>query len=175
MKKYTKKKLITLAVQIAAIAVLVAADLLIKKVVVDKIPLGTDVGFLDGILGWTYVRNTGVAWSMFDGNPAMLSVFTGILIGAVFVYLVLPLKRPLAYEICVPVILAGGLGNLIDRLMNGFVVDYIKTLFLNFPVYNFADCLITCGAAALVIYMIYEIIRDSKAEKLKKSGEKVGE
>lgn len=175
MKKYTKKKLLTLAVQIVAVAVFVIVDLYIKKIVVDKIPLGADVGFLDGIIGWTYVRNTGVAWSMFDGNPAMLSVFTGILIAAVFIYLVLPLKRPVAYEICIPVILAGGLGNLIDRLMNGFVVDYIKTLFLDFPVYNFADCLITCGAAALVIYMIYEIIRDSKAEKIKKSGENSGE
>ena len=175
MKKYTKKKLITLAVQLAVIAALTAVDLLIKRVVTDTIPLGADVGFLEGIIGWTYVRNKGVAWSMFDGNPAMLSVFTGILIGAVFIYLALPLKRPLAYEICVPVILAGGLGNLVDRLMNGFVVDYIKTLFLDFPVYNFADCLITCGAAALVIYMIYEIIRDSKAERQKKSGEAEGE
>lgn len=175
MKKYTKKKVIMTAIQLIAIAVLVAVDLLIKKVVVEKIPLYADVDFIDGILGWTYVQNTGVAWSMFNSNPGLLSVFTGILILAVAVYLILPLKRPMAYEICIPVILAGGLANLIDRIMNGFVVDYIETLFINFPVYNFADCLITCGAAALVIYMIYEIIRDSKNQKNKKSEEKSGE
>lgn len=174
MKKYTKKKVIMTAIQLIAIAVLVAVDLLIKKVVVEKIPLYADVDFIDGILGWTYVQNTGVAWSMFNSNPGLLSVFTGILILAVAVYLILPLKRPMAYEICIPVILAGGLANLIDRIMNGFVVDYIETLFINFPVYNFADCLITCGAAALVIYMIYEIIKDSKNQKNKKSEEKSG-
>ena len=47
------------------------------------------------------------------------------------------------------------------------VVDFIKTLFVNFPVYNFADCLITCGAFSLIIYLVYEIVRDTKAEKKK--------
>lgn len=167
MEKLSKKKLITTAIQLAAIAVLTAADLLIKNAVIEKIPLGEDVRFIDGILGFTYVRNTGVAWSMFDGNPQLLSVVTGCLIFAVFVYLLLPVKRPFAYEICIPVILAGGIANLADRIMRGYVVDYIKTLFVDFPVYNFADCLITCGACALVIFMIYEIIKDEKKKKAK--------
>lgn len=167
MEKLSKKKLITTAIQLAAIAVLTAADLLIKNAVIEKIPLGEDVRFIDGILGFTYVRNTGVAWSMFDGNPQLLSVVTGCLIFAVFVYLLLPVKRPFAYEICIPVILAGGIANLADRIMRGYVVDYIKTLFVDFPVYNFADCLITCGACALVIFMIYEIIKDEKNKKAK--------
>lgn len=167
MEKLSKKKLITTAIQLAAIAVLTAADLLIKNAVIEKIPLGEDVRFIDGILGFTYVRNTGVAWSMFDGNPQLLSIVTGCLIFAVFVYLLLPVKRPFAYEICIPVILAGGIANLADRIMRGYVVDYIKTLFVDFPVYNFADCLITCGACALVIFMIYEIIKDEKNKKAK--------
>lgn len=167
MEKLSKKKLVTTAIQLAAIAVLTAADLLIKNAVIEKIPLGEDVRFIDGILGFTYVRNTGVAWSMFDGNPQLLSVVTGCLIFAVFVYLLLPVKRPFAYEICIPVILAGGIANLADRIMRGYVVDYIKTLFVDFPVYNFADCLITCGACALVIFMIYEIVKDEKNKKAK--------
>lgn len=167
MEKLSKKKLITTAIQLAAIAVLTAVDLLIKNAVIEKIPLGEDVRFIDGILGFTYVRNTGVAWSMFDGNPQLLSVVTGCLIFAVFVYLLLPVKRPFAYEICIPVILAGGIANLADRIMRGYVVDYIKTLFVDFPVYNFADCLITCGACALVIFMIYEIVKDEKNKKAK--------
>lgn len=162
MLKYNKKKLLTLLVQLLGIVILVFADLFIKQIVVDNIALYEDVPFLNGILGWTYVQNTGIAWSMLDSNPQLLSVFTGILIFAVFVYLILPVKRPAAYDICIPIILAGGTANLIDRVMRGFVVDYIKTLFVDFPVYNFADCLITCGAFALIIYLIYEIIRDSR-------------
>ena len=175
MKKFTGKKLITLAIQYLGMAVLIGADLLIKKVVVDNIALHEDVKFIDGIIGWTYVRNTGMAWSMFDGNPQLLSVFTGILIAAILIYLALPKKRPLAYDILIPLIVSGGAANMIDRITRGYVVDYIKTLFVDFPVYNFADCLITCGAVALMIYLIYEMVTESKKEKKKHSEEKANE
>ncbi len=171
MIKYNKRKLITVLVQLLGIALFITIDLFIKQIVVNNIALYEDVDFIKGLIGWTYVQNTGIAWSMFDGNPQLLSVFTGIIIFAVFVYIVLPVKRPLAYDICIPVILAGGAANLIDRIMRGFVVDYIKTLFVNFPVYNFADCLITCGAVALIIYLVYEIVRDSRKGKIEKAEE----
>ena len=170
MKKYTKKKVLTLFLQMTGMAVLVGIDLLIKKIVVDNIALYEEVGFIKGLFSWTYVQNTGMAWSMFDGNPALLSLVTGIIIVAVLIYLILPLKRPLAYDICIPIIVAGGTANMIDRMTRGFVVDFIKTLFVDFPVYNFADCLITCGAFSLIIYLIYEIVRDTKAEKRKAEG-----
>lgn len=170
MIKYNKKKLLTVVLQLAGIALLVAVDLLIKKIVLDNIALYEKVDFIEGLFGWTYIQNTGVAWGMFDGNPELLSVFTGVIIALGLIYLAGPFKRPLAYDIFIPVIIAGGLSNMIDRIMRGFVVDYIETLFIDFPVYNFADCLVCVGAFALVFYLIYEIIRDSKAEKLKKQG-----
>lgn len=173
--KYTGKKIITLVIQYLGMAVLVAADLLIKDVVVNNIALHEDVKFIDGIIGWTYVRNTGMAWSMFNDNPALLSVFTGILIAAILIYLALPKKRPLAYDILIPLIVAGGAANMADRIMRGYVVDYIKTLFVDFPVYNFADCLITCGAFALMGYLIYEMVTESRKEKNKPSEEKESE
>ncbi len=170
MIKYNKKKLLTVVLQLAGIALLVAVDLLIKKIVLDNIALYEKVDFIEGLFGWTYIQNTGVAWGMFDGNPQLLSVFTGVIIALGLIYLAGPFKRPLAYDIFIPVIIAGGLSNMIDRIKRGFVVDYIETLFIDFPVYNFADCLVCVGAFALVFYLIYEIIRDSKAEKLKKQG-----
>lgn len=170
MIKYNKKKILTVVLQLAGIALLVAVDLLIKKIVLDNIALYEKVDFIEGLFGWTYIQNTGVAWGMFDGNPELLSVFTGVIIALGLIYLAGPFKRPLAYDIFIPVIIAGGLSNMIDRIMRGFVVDYIETLFIDFPVYNFADCLVCVGAFALVFYLIYEIIRDSKAEKLKKQG-----
>ncbi len=170
MIKYNKKKILTVVIQFAGIAVLVAADLLIKKIVLDNIDLHEKIDFIEGLYGWTYIQNTGVAWGMFDSNPELLSVFTGIIIAFGLIYLAGPFKRPLAYDIFIPMIIAGGLANMIDRVMRGFVVDYIETLFIEFPVYNFADCLVCVGAFALVFYLIYEIIRDSKAEKLKKQG-----
>lgn len=171
MEKYTKKKIITVIIQYMSIAVLVAADLFIKKIVIDNIALHEDVKFIEGLYGWTYVQNTGMAWGMFNDNPALLSVITGVAVLLILVYITLPVKRAWAYEICIPMILAGGLANTIDRISRGFVVDYIKTLYVDFPVYNFADCLITCGAAILMIYLIYEIVRDTKKEKSEKMKE----
>ena len=69
-------------------------------------------------------------------------------------------------------IIAGGLGNLIDRLFRGFVVDYIEPLFIEFAIFNFADILVTCGCIALAIWMIYDVYRESKKEKGKKEGKK---
>ncbi len=176
MEKYNKKKILTVAVQLSGIALLVFVDLFIKKIVLDNIALYEKVGFIDGLYGWTYVQNTGVAWGMFDSNPQLLSVVTGVVIAIGVIYLASPFRRPLAYDICIPLIIAGGLANMVDRIMRGFVVDYIETLFVEFPVYNFADCLVCVGAFSLIIYLIYEIVRDSKAEKLmKQSGEVKGE
>lgn len=171
MEKYTKKKIITVIIQYMSIAVLVAADLFIKKIVIDNIALHEDVKFIEGLYGWTYVQNTGMAWGMFNDNPVLLSVITGVAVLLILIYITLPVKRAWAYEICIPMILAGGLANTIDRISRGFVVDYIKTLYVDFPVYNFADCLITCGAAILMIYLIYEIVRDTKKEKSEKMKE----
>lgn len=170
MIKYNKKKILTVVLQLAGIALLVAVDLLIKKIVLDNIALYEKIDFIKGLYGWTYIQNTGVAWGMFDGNPELLSVVTGVIIVIGIGYVVSPFKRPLAYDIFIPMIISGGLANMIDRVIRGFVVDYIDTLFIEFPVYNFADCLVCVGAFALVFYMIYEIIRDTKAEKLKKQG-----
>ena len=168
MIKFTKKKLLISVVQLAGIGILVAIDLYIKKILIDNIAYKQKIPVIDGLYGLTFIDNKGIAWGMFDGNPQLLSVFTGVIIAIGLVYLILPLKRPWAYNVFVPMIIAGGLANMIDRVMRGFVVDYIETLFIDFPVYNFADCLVCVGAFSLVIYLIYEIIRDTKAEKLKK-------
>ena len=58
-----------------------------------------------------------------------------------------------------------GIGNLIDRVFRGFVVDYIETLFIEFAIFNFADILVTCSAVVLIVWMIYDVYRDSKKEK----------
>ena len=66
-------------------------------------------------------------------------------------------------------IIAGGLGNLIDRLFRSFVVDYIEPLFIDFAIFNFADILVTCSAVMLIIWMIYGIYKDAKKDKVQKN------
>ena len=163
--KRSVKTIIKPAVQIAAIAALVGIDHALKALAAEKLADGGVHTLIRGVLGFCYAENTGAAFSMFSSSTDLLSVFTGVLLAAGLVFLLIPKQRPVIYDICVPLIIAGGAGNLIDRLTNGFVIDYIMTLFVSFPVFNFADCLITCGCFALAIYLIGSIVSDAKKAK----------
>ena len=170
MKRETKKHIPIFISQLISIALLVYADYLIKEAAVKNLCGKPAVVLINGFLGLRYAENTGAAFSMFSASTDILSIVTGIFIAAGIIYLAFPKKRPVIYDICIPAILAGGLGNLVDRLTRGFVVDYIQALFIDFPIFNFADCFVTCGAIALIIYLIYEICAEAKKEKEKKCG-----
>ena len=152
-------------IQLVSVGVLILTDLLLKDLAEKALADGKVHVLVKGFLGFVYAENTGAAFSLFASSTNALSVFTGVLLAAGVVWLLIPKDRPLAYDICIPLIIAGGAGNLIDRLTRGYVIDYIMTLFVEFPVFNFADCLITCGCIALVIYLIYSIVQDARKGK----------
>ena len=135
---------------------IVAADQITKYLVVANIPLYGDVPFLPGVLGLTYVQNTGAAFSAFQGMQWLFAVifllFTAAVLWEYF-------KKPMGFtrfeRWCIAAIYGGGLGNMIDRLRLGYVVDMIETLFVDFPVFNGADCFITCRCIALVVSLAF--------------------
>ena len=131
---------------------IVAADQVTKALVVAHIPLGGHVDFLPGVLDFTYLRNTGAAFSSFEGMQWMFALIFLVFTGALF-YEYFRKKLPFSSfeRWMIAAIYAGGLGNMIDRLRLGYVVDMIETLFVDFPVFNVADCFITCGCIALFI------------------------
>lgn len=165
MKIDKKKHFIKFAVQTVAVILCVYVDYVLKNIAADKLADGKIHVFIKGFLGFVYAENTGAAFSMFTSSTTALSVVTGIVMAAGLIYLAIPSKRSLAYDICIPLIIAGGAGNLVDRIIRGYVIDYIDALFIDFPIFNFADCLITCGAFVLIIYLIYEIIKEGKDKK----------
>ena len=135
---------------------IVAADQITKSLTVANIALYEDVPFLPGLLQLTYVQNTGAAFSSFEGQQWLFA----LIFAAFTVWLLwefsgkrLPFK-PLDRALIVA-IYAGGLGNMIDRLRLGFVVDMIEVDFINFPVFNVADCFITCGCFLLLAHLIF--------------------
>lgn len=164
--KINKKNVQRIFIQLLGIAVLIFIDFLTKEAAIKYLKGNGTFVLIKGVFGLTYAENTGAAFSMFSASTDILSVVTGIAITAVLIYIIF-FKKSLVYDICLPFIVAGGLGNLIDRMTRGYVVDYLHTLFVNFPIYNFADCLITCSAVALIIYLLYEIVRDTKKQKNK--------
>jgi len=137
-------------------ACIVAADQFSKYLTVLFIPLFEDLPFLPGLLQLTHVQNTGAAFSAFEGQQwlfaAIFLIFTGLLLFEYF-------KRPMGFvpleRWCIAAIYGGGLSNMIDRVRLGYVVDMIETTFMEFPVFNVADCFITCGCALLMVHMFF--------------------
>ena len=138
------------------VALIVLADQLTKVWVVQNIPLYGQKPFLPGIVGLTYVQNTGAAWSMFRGQQWLFAliflVFTGAILYEFF-------KKPMPFTSLerwfIAAVYGGGLGNMIDRVRLGYVIDMIETEFMDFPVFNVADCFITCGCIALMVHIVF--------------------
>lgn len=160
-----KRKTTFYLVLAAFAAAIVALDQWTKWLVRRDLPLYASKDSILGIFHITHVENTGGAWSMFSGQ---LWLFIGVM--ALFVALIVVLiwkqwlKKPFEWW-CLAAILGGGIGNLIDRLANGRVTDMICLDFVNFPVFNVADCFITVGCFALIVYVIFlDRTEDKKRE-----------
>lgn len=152
-------------ISLVAIAVLTAVDQIIKFVVERDLKPISDKPFIEGFIGWSYIRNTGAAFGSFSNSTTMLSVFTAVVIIIGMVVLLSGKLKARVHRVCAVMIISGGLGNLIDRVLRGFVIDYIEVQFMNFAVFNFADILVTCGAFLLMGYTVYEAIVEHKQKK----------
>ena len=134
------------------VAGIVAADQLTKYLTVLYIPSLGVQPLIPGLLQISYVQNTGAAFSSFEGQQWLFGlifvVFTGLIFYEYF-------KKPMGFTTferwCIAAIYGGGLGNMIDRIRLGYVVDMIETTFIDFPVFNVADCFITCGCILLMV------------------------
>ena len=133
----------------------VVLDQWTKYLVVAQIPLYSQVDVLPGLFHLTYVQNTGAAFSLFEGMQWLFA-----LIFLVFTVLIVWdfVKKTMSFSDferwCIVAIYAGGLGNMIDRVRLGYVVDMIEVEFMTFPVFNVADCFITCGCVLLIAHLV---------------------
>lgn len=134
-----------------------AADQLVKHLILTNAQIGETVFSLKPIVEITYVQNTGAAFSMLEGKVWILGIVSALFCAAVIAYWII--KKPKHPLLCtsISMIFAGALGNAIDRLARGFVVDYIDAAFINFPVFNIADMAIVIGAG---LFILYEILYD---------------
>lgn len=144
----------------------VALDQLTKYLVVSNIVLYGKVKLIPGLVRLTYVQNTGAAFSILRGMQWLFALLFAVLTVVIlydYFKRVMPFKPFERW--CIAAIYAGGLGNMIDRLRLGYVVDMIETEFISFPVFNVADCFITCGCIALAVSLIFfnkEFWKDEK-------------
>ncbi len=145
------------------VVVLVALDQWFKhlatKMLVDIVP----VVVVPHFIGFNYVHNYGAGFSILSGKVDFLIVITAIALLAIAVGIVAKKFDNKIDEFSFVLILAGGIGNLIDRVVNGYVVDYLEFLFMEFPIFNFADILICTGVGLFILNtIITEFISKNK-------------
>lgn len=139
-----------------AAAVLVALDQYTKFAIRAALELGQQVTLLPGVLGLTYVQNTGMAFSSLSGATAFLTLVS--LAASIAVTVMLIRNKPFAHPLGkwpLALILAGAVGNLIDRFFMHYVTDMIQVLFVNFAVFNVADCCVVVGGILMAVYVLF--------------------
>ena len=153
------------AISLAVIVALTLIDRLTKYIAVSTVKIDGPKEFLFGFFQFRYVENTGAAFSAFSDNTKILTAVTVIIIAFCLILLLSKKLKPMFINVCLLLITAGGIGNVIDRIVYGYVVDFIEPLYIDFAVFNFADCCITVGAFMLIGYEIYELITERKNTK----------
>ena len=153
--------------------IFLVADQVTKYIVATNMELGSSVGFLNGFLDFTYTLNDGGAWGMLGGYRWLLLASTAAIMAVIVVLIIRnKLKSKLLFW-AGALIISGGIGNMIDRIFNGGrVVDFLEVKFIDFPVFNIADCAVVIGAGLLILYFILDTVREEKEKKAKKEAEK---
>ncbi len=148
-------------------AAIVVADQLTKWLTVRHIPPGGIVPVWDGVIHLTYLRNSGMAFSLYEGGRWVFLLFTVVfLVLAVLAALKDWFPHPVV-RVSLVLVTGGAVGNLIDRLFYGSVVDMIEVEFIRFAVFNVADIFLTVGAGLLLVWILF---LDRKKPKREEAG-----
>lgn len=164
-------------ISLILICSLIAVDQITKLLVVKHIDLGEVINIIKigqtKIFSLTHVRNKGAAWSSFSTKTTVLTIVTFLLIiGLLLLLYVKPVQKKIigrhinAFEtVSFSLIVAGGIGNIIDRIRLKEVVDFICADFIDFPIFNFADICVVVGCIIFVIDIIFADIKENKQKK----------
>ena len=142
-----------LAAIIAAVAVIL--DQISKYIVVQNIEYRGSLPFIPKIISFYHTRNTGAAFSMLSDHRWVYMALSLVSMGVIVYLLYTEYKRHPLMNISLAMVLGGGIGNMIDRVRLEYVVDFLKLEFMDFAIFNVADCFVTVGAALLAIYIVF--------------------
>ncbi|MBR6743210.1 MAG: signal peptidase II [Clostridia bacterium] len=156
----------TLAIVTAILFLII--DQITKYIVISNMQLYDTIPFINGIMDFTYIHNTGGAWGILNKHTWILVVFT-LLAMAICVFVLIKYARAnkiLFFALCL--IIAGGTGNMIDRIFRGGkVIDFLEVTFIDFPIFNIADCAVCIGAGLLLLYFTVDLIKERKEKRAK--------
>ena len=142
-----------------------ALDQWLKAYVTANIPLGQAQPLVSGLVELRTVHNYGAAWSSFSGQRWLLAAVTCCIVAVVAVLLARRVVlHPLGVAACA-MIVSGGIGNIVDRVRLGYVVDMFNLLFMEYPVFNVADIFVVCGTHLGAVYYLWFYEKYDKKDK----------
>lgn len=150
----------------------IGLDQLSKFLVVKLLAPVESVPLWEGVLHLTYVENRGAAFGMLADHRWVFMSISSVAIIAIALYLYSGRNTSKLYTAALMMIVSGGIGNMIDRIALGYVIDFIDFALIDFAVFNIADSIVCIGAGLLILSLVLDIIKEAKAEKEKKASEK---
>ena len=141
---------------IPLVAALVGIDQLTKLWAAAQLAGQKAIEVIPGVFELDYTENPGVAFSMLE-NQRWLFIPLSLLIAAFFLVILLrsPLRKNVWFNLICALILSGAIGNLIDRMAYGYVIDFLSFCLIDFPIFNIADCCVVVGAIALFVAILF--------------------
>ena len=135
------------------------------KAYVRTIPTGQTFFTIPGFLSLTHCVNTGAAFSILSGKTLFLAMLSVFLLGTIYVFVCREMRLTAPARLALSCMIGGGVGNLLDRVLFGGVTDYVRLLFVSFPVFNLADIGITVAIAVLMVMLLTDTLEESSEEK----------
>lgn len=140
---------------IIIIAASVILDQITKMLVVNGMTLYESIPLIKNVLSFTYIHNYGAAWGMLSDHRWVFIVVTALAIIVMPIFLYKYRNLHWMFGLSLSLIIGGAIGNMIDRVFLGYVVDFIQATFIDFPVFNVADICVVCGAIMMFVYVAF--------------------
>ena len=152
-------------------AAVVGLDQLTKYLVLKNLTKVATVPLIKNVLHLTYVENRGAAFGMLSNNRWVFMIISAAVIAVMTAYLIINRRGGVLGNVAVAFVLGGGIGNMIDRVFRGFVVDFIDFRLINFYVFNAADSFVCVGCGLLIFVLIRNELIARKAKKSRPDGD----
>ena len=154
---------------IAVIAAVIGLDQLTKWLAVVYLQGEASFPLWKDVLHFTYVENTGMAFGMLKDHRWVFMVFSTVAIIGLSIYLFRFRPEGRWMQVSMAMIIGGGIGNMIDRVFLGYVVDFIDFTLINFAVFNVADSFVCVGAGIMILCLVIELVKEIKLERAQKA------
>ncbi len=150
------------------IFLVIGADQVSKYLVLQNIDMYEKVDVIPGLFHFTYIENKGAAFGMLSEHRWVFLAVSTVAIGAFLFYMIKYRPKDKLLNVAIAMVVGGGIGNMIDRVARGSVVDFIDVDFMSFYVFNIADIFVCVGCGLMILYLIISEIKETKAKKAEK-------